>query len=245
MMRRVIGLLPLAAVALTAGATLSAIVGGAGGSAAGLSLSSAALTPYRTCVLTATPSSTSVVSDAEVRQANPGTSYGTQTTMAVSSAASSNRRVYVWFDLTACAAAIPATASVRAATLRLYASALPPACRTLDIFRATASWTETGLTWTNQPFGTAINNPASGSRSTSFDIGTPTGCANRTAGYVAGVDVTSDVAAFVSGSATNRGWMLRDDAEGSATARTVTFSAKQLGTIGQAPQLVVTWVPAS
>jgi hypothetical protein len=36
--------------------------------------------------------------------------------------------------------------------------------------------------------------------------------------------------------------MLRDDVEGSATARTATFSAKNLNTLAQAPQLIVTYV---
>ena len=36
--------------------------------------------------------------------------------------------------------------------------------------------------------------------------------------------------------------MIRDDAEGSATTRTATFSAKELGTVAQEPQLVITYV---
>jgi hypothetical protein len=38
--------------------------------------------------------------------------------------------------------------------------------------------------------------------------------------------------------------MIRDDAEGSSTTRTTTFSTKNLGTLAQAPQLVVTYVTA-
>jgi hypothetical protein len=36
--------------------------------------------------------------------------------------------------------------------------------------------------------------------------------------------------------------MIRDDVEGSATTRTATFTAKELGTIAQEPQLVITYV---
>jgi hypothetical protein len=36
--------------------------------------------------------------------------------------------------------------------------------------------------------------------------------------------------------------MIRDDVEGSLTTRTATFSAKELGTVAQGPQLVVTYV---
>jgi hypothetical protein len=128
------------------------------------------------------------------------------------------------------------------ATLRLYLTAVPAVCRTLDLFRVAVTWTESGITWNNQPFGTTLNNPATGSRSASLTVGTPVGCGNMVAGYVTGATVTSDVAAWVAGSASNFGWMIRDDTEGSATTRTATFSAKDLGTIAQVPQLVVTYV---
>ncbi len=132
---------------------------------------------------------------------------------------------------------------MRLATLRLYATVLPAVCRTVDLFPATASWTEAAITWNNQPFGTTLNNPASGSRTGTFNIGAVAGCQNLTANaYIVGATVTSDVASFVAGSTTNFGWMLRDDVEASATARTTTFATKNLGTVGQAPQLVITYV---
>ncbi|MEO7296593.1 MAG: DNRLRE domain-containing protein [Candidatus Limnocylindria bacterium] len=217
--------------------------GGLGiGWAAGLNLGSQALTPYRTCTITATPATTTTVIDANVRQGSPGSNFGTVTTIAVSSGVNVNQRVHLRFDLSQCSPAIPTTATVRLATLRLYASALPAACRTIDLFRVTASWTEIGITWTNQPFGDTLNNPPNASRTGSFAVGTPTGCQNRAAGYVVGGTVTGDVAAFVAGGATNFGWMLRDDVEGSSTTRTTTFSAKNLGIVAQAPQLVITYV---
>ena len=85
--------------------------------------------------------------------------------------------------------------------------------------------------------------PPSGSASNSFTIGTPAGCQNLTNNaYIVGAIMTADVAAFVAGTATNFGWMLRDDVEGSTSTITSTFSAKNLGTASQAPQLVVTYV---
>jgi hypothetical protein len=226
------------------GATLAVLIGlSVGrGSAASLSLSSQMLTPYRTCVLSAIPTTTASVVDATVKQGSATSNFGTATTSVVSSASGANQRSYVRFDLTACSPSIPSTATVRLATLRLYLSGLPTACRTIDVFRVTASWTETGLTWTNQPFGTTINNPASGSRTAAIAVGTPSGCANLAAGYIVGGSVTADVAAFVAGSTSNFGWMLRDDVEGSSTTRTSTFSAKELAAVGQVPQLVVTYV---
>ena len=210
------------------------------GAAASLSVGSQQITPYRSCTITATPSSTTAVADVGVREASAGTNFGTATTNAVSSAAAANQRMYIRFDLTQCSPTIPSSATIRLATLRIYVSALPAACRTIDIFRSTATWTETGITWTNQPFGTTLNNPASGSRTGSVNVGTPAGCQNLAAGYVVGATVTTDVAAFAGGTS-NFGWMLRDDVEASATTRTTTFSAKNLGTLAQAPQLVITY----
>ena len=213
------------------------------GLAASLTLTSQNLTPYRTCTLTGTPTTTTVVADASVRQGLPNTNFGTATTVDVASGIAVNRRLYVRFDMSTCNPAIPASATVRLATLRLYATAVPAVCRTVDLFRVTASWTEAAITWNNQPFGTTLNNPASGSATDTYTIGTPAGCQNQATGtYIVGANPTTDVAAFVAGTSTNFGWMLRDDVEGSATTYTSTASAKDLGTVAQAPQLVITWV---
>jgi hypothetical protein len=212
------------------------------GSAASLSLTSENLTPYRTCTITATPATTTAVTDTTARQGSATNNFGTVATLNVISS-SLNQRTYLKFDLTACSPAIPSSATVRLATLRLYMSAVPAVCRVLDIFPVTATWGETTLTWNNQPFGTTINNPATGSRTGTFSVGTPVGCQNQATGaYVVGGTVTSDVATFVAGSATNFGWMIRDDTEGSATTRTTTFSSKEQGTVAQEPQLVITYV---
>jgi len=213
------------------------------GAAASLSLGSQPLTPFRTCSITATPAAAAAISDASVRQASPGSNFGAATTNNVASGNGVNRRLYLSFDLATCSPAIPAAAVVRLATLRLYVTAVPAACRTVDLFRVPSPWSEVSITWTNQPFGTALNSPPAASASGSYTIGSPVGCGNRTtATYLTGATVTADVAAFVAGSATNYGWMLRDDAEGSATTYTSTYSAKELGTVAQAPQLVVTYV---
>jgi hypothetical protein len=188
-----------AAVAFVVGASISS------GAAASLNATSQALTTYRTCVVTATTSSTTAIADASVRQASATSNFGTTTTMDVASASTANRRVYISFDLTGCAPAIPSSATIRLATLRLYVTGLPTVCRTLDIFKVASSWAETAITWNNQPFGTSLNNPATGARTDSFDVGTPSGCQNRVAGYVTDAIVTGDVAAFVSGASNNYG----------------------------------------
>jgi hypothetical protein len=183
------------------------------------------------------------VVDSTVQQVQATTNFGATPSVTVSSGTAINQRIYLKFDLTACSPAIPVAAIVRLATVRLYVTAVPTACRTLDLFKVTAAWTETVVTWNSQPFGAAINNPATGSRSGSFNVGSTAGCQNLAAGvYVVGGTVTADVASFVSGASSNLGWMIRDDVEGSATTRTATFSAKELGAVAQEPQLVVTYV---
>lgn len=235
--RRLAG--PIVVLAVLGAIVLSAAIA----SAAGLSLASQNLTPYRTCTVTGTPSTSTAIADASVRQGSATTNFGTSTTNNVATGSGANRRLYVRFDLSLCNPAIPSTAAVRLATIRMYVTALPTSCRTVDIFRVTATWAESTITWNNQPFGTAINNPSSGTASDTFTVGTPAGCQNLSAGvYLVGLVVTTDVATFVAGTATNFGWMLRDDVEGNATTLTTTLSAKNLGTVGQAPQLVVTYV---
>ena len=230
-------------LAALAGLALLGVAGANAGLAAGLNFTSQALTPYRTCVISGTPATTTAVADASVRQGSATSNFGTVTTNNVTTQNGQNRRLYIRFDLTQCNPAIPSTATVRLATLRMYVTALPAACRTVDVFRVTASWAESTISWNNQPFGTAINNPASGTAVDAFGVGTPVGCENRTANtYTTGGAVTSSVASFVAGTQTNFGWMLRDDVEGSATTYTQTYSAKNLGTAAQAPQLVITYV---
>jgi hypothetical protein len=229
-------------VLLAGGVVLTAAVAVGVGVTTSLSLTSQTMTPYRTCIVSGTPASTTVVADTSVRQLTPTSNYGTSTTNDVASSLAQNRRLYIRFDYSLCSPAIPASATVRLATLRMYVSALPAACRTLDLFRVTASWTESAITWNNQPFGTTVNNPPTANRTGSFDVGTPVGCRNRVVGFTTGAVVTTDVAAWIAGSATNYGWMVRDDVENSATARTSTFSAKDLGIAAQAPELVITYV---
>ena len=212
------------------------------GSAASINVSSQNLTPYRTCTVTAATTSTSAVADAVVSESSANTALGGQTTLAVESKPNGNQRTYIKFDLSGCTPSIPSGATVRLATLRLYASSLPSSCPTNDIFAVTSSWSDTSITWNNQPFGTTLNNPASGSRTRLVRHGYCRRLRQPDGRLLTGANVTSDVAAFVAGTATNNGWMIRDDTERAAPPRTTTFSAKNLGTVSQAPQLIVTYV---
>jgi hypothetical protein len=224
---------------LVAALALGSGLAPSGGLAASLNTHTAALTVYRTCTVTATPVTTSAVIDAVVEEDQPDANFGSLAAMDVNSQHNHNHRMYVRFDLAGCHPAIPASAAIVVATLRLYITNLPSGCRTLDIFSVTSAWTEMDITWDNQPFGTAVSNPPGASRTGSFDVGTSSSCENRGAGYVSGGTVTADVASFVSG-ATNRGWMIRDDQEDASPPRTATFATKDAGTL----QLVVTYITA-
>ena len=213
--------------------------------AAPVTLNAKTLTVYRTCTLTAFAAASSTVADSWVNHNNLTQNNGLDTFVDVQSAgATTNRRTYIRFDMTACSPAIPASATAITGTLRLYASAVPIVCRTQDLFRVTFPWTETGVTWNTQPAGwNLINQPATAGRTSFITVGTPVGCQNTAIGYVNGWDVTADVSAFIAGTATNNGWMIRDDVEGSGTARNVRYSSKNLANVAQAPQLVVTYRP--
>ena len=171
------------------------------GRAASISLTSQALTPYRTCTLTATPATATVETDTTARQGSATSNFGTLTTLTVSSASAANQRTYLRFDLTRCSPAIPATAIIRLATLRLFVSALPAVCRTVDLFPVDGDLDGSGpdleqpaVRHGHQQPGRPPVGPApstSGRRSAAR-----TGTNNS---YVVGGTVTTDVAAFVAG----------------------------------------------
>ena len=213
------------------------------GYASSLPVSSKNLTVYMTCTLSGTTGASASEQDSYVDENAPTTTNGSAVTMNSQSRNNRNRRSYVSFDLTTCAPSVPSSAIVTGATLRLWATAIPAAtCRTEDVFAVTSAWTQSAITWNNQPFGTAINSPASGTRTDSITVGSGAGCTIGSAAQYVPWNVTTNVANFVSGGATNFGWMIRDDAEGAnGLGFAVTFSTSDAGSVPQAPQLVVTY----
>ena len=213
------------------------------GYASSLAVASKNLTVYATCTLSGTTGASASVQDSYVDENAPTTTNGSAATMSSQSRNNRNRRSYVSFDLTTCAPNVPSSALVTGATLRLWVTAVPVAtCRNEDVFAVTSAWSQSAITWNNQPFGTAINSPASAARTDSVTIGSGAGCTIGAAAQYVPWNVTANVANFVSGSATNFGWMIRDDAEGAnGLGFTVTFSTSDAASVPQAPQLVVTY----
>ncbi|MGH3065320.1 MAG: DNRLRE domain-containing protein [Gaiellaceae bacterium] len=173
-----------------------------------------------TCTLSAADA------DSYVNEASTGSNFGTATILDVRSSSSGDRRVFARFSLTSCS--IPANSLIATANLKLFMSTAPSASRTYDAHRVSASWTETGVTWTNQPAVAA-------SATSSVATGTTS---NVTLTWA----VTTDVQAFVDGTA-NNGWRIKDRTENSSTARSSSFRSAEYGTASQRPILEITYYP--
>jgi hypothetical protein len=206
----------------------SLLLGGGVALGASLGITSSKLTtstlvatvPLSTCTLTA-----SADTYADGSLLSQGSNFGTQTSMTVrSSPLGGNARSFVNFALASCG--IPAAARVTAATLRLFLATAPAASRTYELFRVSAAWGETSLTWSNQP--------GVGSASGSVSTGT-------TNGVTLSWNVLTDVRSFVSGSATNNGWRVSDSAEGSLVARTGILNTRE--SASNSPVLDITYYP--
>jgi hypothetical protein len=216
---------PAAALGLAAALSLtSASIG----LAASLGLSSARLTAVSksysapvTCTLAAS-------ADSYVNKLLATTNFGTSTVLQVNPTTLATQRTFVRFDLTTCSPAIPSDALVQSATMRLTVATLTTGTRTYELRSVTGSWTETGVTWNNQP--TAAGSVTA---STTVSLGTAVGT-------VVQWTATSDVQSFVTGVGTNLGWRLGDSAEGGALGATLQLDSREAAT-GQ-PQLVVTYV---
>lgn len=197
--------------------------------AATLGVSSTKLTTSTgaTSIAPATCTLNTSSADSYAAQDAATTNFGTDTEVHVTSrSGSQNRRAFVRFNLSSCS--IPSNSLITLASLKLFLSSAPSANRTHDVHLVTGAWTETGLTWNNQP-------TVAGSATASFATGT-TDNVRLTA------NVTSDVQAFVDGT-TNNGWRVKDQVESSATERRARYRAREIATASERPILEVTYYP--
>lgn len=153
--------------------------------------------------------------------------FGSSPDLRVQSSTLGNRRSFVRFDLSSCA--IPATARVTGATVSLYLSQAPGSSRTYEIRLVTAAWTETTVTFANQP-------AAAGTATSTASTGT-------TSGATLSWPATSDAQAFIAGTATNNGWRVADSTEGALVPIDSTLGARERATASERPELVVTYYP--
>lgn len=133
--------------------------------------------------------------------------------LVVRSGAGRNARTLLGFPLPV----IPEGCAITAAILRLE-STTEVLGRTLEALQASGPWTETGVTWDDQP--------------------ATTGAAAMTSSALGWVSwsVTEHVAAMYAG--TDHGFVVRDSVEGAAIDQTQVFASREGG---NAPELVVTF----
>jgi large repetitive protein len=165
-----------------------------------------------------TPATATVgaVADGWVGQSAPSGNHGGELTLRVIARTGANARALVRFELPA----VPTGCDVVEAKLRLYSSSFA-ASRTLQALALAAPWTESGVTWMNQPatIGAAASAPSRSS-----------------AGYVAWT-VTAQARRMYAGG--NHGFLVRDGAEGGGGAGQG-FNSRERGAT-RPPLLVVTF----
>ena len=162
--------------------------------------------------------------DTYLDQTNSTTNYGTATTMGVRNRNGQARRSMVQFDLSG----IPAGSTITAATLELYATAAPATAQTLNVHHVTGTWTETGVTWATIP-------TYAGTADASISGGTATGWKIWT--------VTPVVQAWLAGTYTNYGVLVKCNVETNSTSYAYTISSKENATTANRPILRVTYTP--
>jgi hypothetical protein len=151
----------------------------------------------------------SATADAWLFQWTPNTNYGTSLDIEIYpwSSPGVNRRGIIRFDLTG----VPSTASILSARVFLLEAGTMGFDRTIAFHRVTRSWTEGGVSWNRYDGVNSWTSPGG-----DYAI-VPTATANVVWGGGPldwdSWDVTADVQAFVSGTLTNDGWLIKDTVE--------------------------------
>jgi hypothetical protein len=158
------------------------------------------------------------VADSWLNQGSASNNMGSDSILKVmSKSGNSNLRAVVRFNLPT----TPAGCVLDAATLRMYASSASSSQRTLRVLRLNGAWTESGVTWGNQP------------ATTGSAVTTTSGTGYRQWGVAALVQNM-----YSSGS--NNGFLIRDATEGQDAEQQ--FHSRENG--ANPPQLVITFKPA-
>ncbi|MFH0729253.1 MAG: DNRLRE domain-containing protein [Pseudomonadota bacterium] len=168
--------------------------------------------------------------DTQVVEGYPDSNYGSATSLYVQSASGGsykNERAWVQFNL---AGQIPSGVPITSAKLRLYCWKAGTADMPASVHGAADTWTETGLTWNNQPaFGAAL--------------GTKTLAAGQT-GLWYEWDVTAYVAAEIAGDDVVS-LMVKPVTEGNDPYLTYGFDGKEYAGGSVAPVLDIQWEDGS
>jgi hypothetical protein len=190
-------------------------------SATSLTVASAKLTEFTSCTL---DSVSGGIDDAYTQQDVPTTTHNLIVIDVNSDKQTKNQYAFIRFANLLSSCPNLSGADVRSATLTLEMTVAPNRAKTYTVSRVdpTATWTQATLTWNNQPGVT--------STTTTFPSGA-TG--TRT------VDVTSDVAAFASGTS-NKGWRIAD--LGVTTSDLGVFASAESALATTRPKLTIDYV---
>jgi hypothetical protein len=170
-----------------------------------------------------TSTSLTSVADSYVKETSPDSNFGTETEMTVSGISGNAQRSFVRFDLSS----IPAGSTIGAATLTLCMSSWVSDAigRVHELHLATGSWTETGITWNNQPTVAA---------STTDTATVSLGCLDWA--------VTSDVQDWLDGTS-NYGWRVKDSSESSSGLPVAWYYTRESSVTAERPELEVVYTP--
>jgi len=159
------------------------------------------------------------VVDAWTNNTQPTTNSGSASTLNTGLSSGSTRRTYLQWDVSA----IPANAVIQSATMTLFqTSSTGPA--NLNVLRANGTWTETGLTWANQPIAVL---PAV---TTTTVLGAPTQ-------VFVSFNLTTVVQQWVNGTHVNKGVVLQQGG-GNATS----FASSEATTPANRPAVDICYV---
>jgi hypothetical protein len=122
---------------------------------------------------------------------------------------------------------IPVGSTVTSAELVLCFSSILSASagRTHEMNRVSASWTELGVTWNNQPGGNS-------GQAITWQVPSLTGCIS--------IDVKTPVEAWVT-SGSNLGWRISDQGENGGILNEVQYATRENGVAGRRPTLNTTY----
>jgi hypothetical protein len=163
---------------------------------------------------------TGVSNDSYTQQASPNATAGTATTISISPLTNNRRYGWLMFNLAACG--IPAGAQVDSATLSVRVTTAATG-RTITVTEATSTWTEGAVTWNTNP----------------SVAGTATGTFSAATTGAKTVDVSADVADWISGAASNFGWRLAD--LGASAVATSALGSSENGMTTNRPTLAITY----
>jgi hypothetical protein len=169
------------------------------------------------------------VADSYVKSGVPTTNYGTSAYMDVQTAnvGDGNDRAFLTFNLSALNQYIGVgVANITDAELRLYIIHIPAASRTLQAYNVSNSWTETGITWNNQPAADTLQQAIAG------------GTTNNV--WLQWAVTNAAIASYAQANQ-NMSIMIRDSSESSATTYYYRFPSKENTTAEQRPQLIITY----